>query len=79
MDNETKLSSEQISWLLSSLKKGKKDEQVNVDEFVNEHLTNEQAAAFRNVLKNPDMIKSILSSPQAKKLMEKFNKGGSGE
>ena len=79
MDNETKLSSEQISELLSSLKNGKKDEQVNVSEFVNEHLTNEQAAAFQNVLKNPAMIKSILSSPQAKKLMEKFNKGGTGE
>ena len=77
MDNETKLSSEQISQLLSSLRNGKKDEQVNVDEFVNEHLSNEQAAAFKNVLKNPDMIKAMLSSPQAKKLMEKFSKGGS--
>lgn len=79
MDNETKLSNEQISELFSFLKSDKKDERESVDSFVKEHLSNEQAAALQNALKNPAMIKMLLSSPQAKKLIEKFNQGGAKE
>ncbi len=77
MDNETKLSSQQLDEMLSSLKKT--DEQVNVNDFINEHLNEKQADALKNVMKNPELIKSILSSPQAKKIIEKFSQGGNNK
>lgn len=77
MDNETKLSREQLNEMLSSLKKT--DDQVNVNDFINEHLNEKQADALKNAMKNPELIKSILSSPQAKKIIEKFSQGGNNK
>ena len=63
--------------MLSSFKKT--DEQVNVNDFINEHLNEKQADALKNVMKNPELIKSILSSPQAKKIIEKLSQGGNNK
>lgn len=45
-----------------------------VDEFIKNNLTTSQAEAVKNVLKNPQLLKSILQSPQAKELLERFIK-----
>lgn len=76
MDNETKLSSQQLNEMISSLKNTNSTDKVDVNDFVNKHLNEKQADALQNVMKNPELIKSILSSPQAKRIIEKFSQGG---
>ena len=72
MDNETNLSKEQMNSILSELKKTKETDRVNVDEFAKKHLNEKQTAALKQAMKNPELIKSILSSPQAKKFLERL-------
>ena len=45
-----------------------------VDEFIKNNLTSSQAQAVKNVLKNPQLLKNIMQSPQAKELLERFIK-----
>lgn len=79
MDNETKLSSQQLNEMISSLKNTNSTDKVDVNDFVNKHLNEKQADALQNVMKNPELIKSILSSPQAKRIIEKFSQGGNNK
>lgn len=76
MDNETNLTKEQLSAILSEFKKSKETDNVNVDEFAKKHLNEKQTAALKQAMKDPQLIKSILSSPQAKKLLEKLKGDG---
>ena len=75
MDHETKLSPQQIQSLLDALKNENSGETVDVNAFVGAHLTAEQAAAAKRLLQNPALVKALLNSPGAKKLMERFGKG----
>lgn len=77
MENETKLSPQQLQSLLTLLQSKKSEEGVDVNAFVNAHLTAEQAAAVQRLLQNPTLVKALLNSPQAKKLAEKFGKSPS--
>lgn len=72
MDNETNLSKEQLDALLSDLRQAKETDRVNVDEFAGKHLNEKQTQALKKAMKNPELIKLILSSPQARKLLEKL-------
>lgn len=72
MDNETKLSKEQLEKLISDFKKSGSDDKVNVDEFAKKHLNERQAEALKRAMANPALLKSVLSSPQAKKIIEKL-------
>ena len=76
MDNETNLTKEQLGAILSVFKKSKETDNVNVDEFAKKHLNEKQTAALKQAMKDPQLIKSILSSPQAKKLLEKLKGDG---
>lgn len=71
MDNETKLSKEQLQGLISDLKNSKDNSQINIDEFAKKHLNEKQAQKLKQAMNNPDLMK-FLSSPQAKKLLEKL-------
>ena len=73
MDNETKLSPGQLQSLLAALQSNKNEESVDVNAFV----AAEQASAARRLLQNPALVKTLLNSPQAKSLMEKFGKSPS--
>lgn len=77
MDNETKLSPQQLQSLLAALRSEKSGESVDINAFVNAHLTAEQAAAVQRLLQNPTLVKALLHSPQAKKMMEQFGKSPS--
>ena len=77
MDNETKLSPQQLQSLLAMLQSKESEEGVDVNAFVNAHLTAGQAAAVRRLLQNPTLVKALLHSPQAKKMMEQFGKSPS--
>ncbi len=48
-----------------------------VNDFINRTLTPEQVARFGKLLNDPQLISRLMSSEQAKQLMEKFqNKEG---
>ncbi|MGN0468933.1 MAG: hypothetical protein ACI4GY_09440 [Acutalibacteraceae bacterium] len=72
MDNETKLTDEQIKKLISDFKNTTADGQTDVDEFTKSHLTQSQAAAFKKLLSNPQLIKTILASDKAKQILKQL-------
>lgn len=64
----------QYNELLNNIKSGNEASPGAVEDFINRNLSPTQATAINNVLKNPDLIKQILQSKEAKSLMEKFGK-----
>lgn len=67
MDNDTKLSKEQIKNLISDFKNG---ENASADEFMKKHLSEKQRENIVSALKNPEMLRQILSSQKAKDIMK---------
>ena len=76
MDNETKMTNEQINELFRKAKEKEKGGVLNVSSFIDENLSPEDAQKLKNAMKDPKLIKSILSSPQAQKFFEKFSGKG---
>lgn len=79
MDNETKLSSEQINSIMAEAKKQSVEGNVNTEELMKKHLNEEQAEKVRSILKDPEKLRQLLQSPMAQKFMnsmkEKQDKG----
>lgn len=79
MDNETKLSSEQINSIMAEAKKQSVEGKVNAEELMKKHLNEEQAEKVRSILKDPEKLRQLLQSPMAQKFMnsmkEKQDKG----
>ncbi len=76
MDNETKMTNEQINELFRKAKEKEKGGVLNVSSFIDENLSLEDAQKLKSAMKDPKLIKSILSSPQAQKFFEKFSGKG---
>ena len=76
MDNETKMTNEQINELFRKAKEKEKGGVLNVSSFIDEKLSPEDAQKLKSAMKDPKLIKSILSSPQAQKFFEKFSGKG---
>lgn len=74
MDNETNLSKEQIKNLVSDFKDGKSAP----EDLMKKHLSDGQRQQIISALKNPDMLKQILSSQKAKDIMKAL-KGDNNE
>lgn len=72
MENDTKLSKEQIKKLIDDFKSSTKNGKTDVDEFAKKHLTEEQTDAFKKLLNNPQLIRSILASDKAKEILKKL-------
>ncbi len=70
MDNETKLSKEQINSIKEEL--SEKKENIDINDFMNRHLNEKQQEAFSALLSDPERLRAIMNSPLAQKLMEKF-------
>ena len=66
MENEINISSEQINSFLSRFAKG---QNVSVDS-IKDSLSIEQKDKINSVLSDPEKLKKLLSSPQAKKLFD---------
>lgn len=66
MENEINISSEQINSFLSRFTKG---QNVSADAIKNS-LSPEQKDKINSVLSDPEKLKKLLSSPQAKKLFD---------
>lgn len=71
MDNETKLSKEQLNSIKQEL--SDKKENININDFMNRHLNQKQKEAFSSLLSDPERLKAIMNSPFAQKLMEKLS------
>lgn len=65
MENEINLSKEQINSLLSSLSGGTEDSQA-----LKNSLNPAQKEQLQKVMSDPEKIKAILTSPEAKKLLQ---------
>lgn len=73
MDNETKLSHEQINSIKEALsdKSGPKE----IEQVMEKHLNEKQRQAVKSFLSDEKKLKALLNSPFAKAFMEKY--GGS--
>ncbi len=78
MDNETNLNSEKISELFEKAKQKEKSGVLDVGSFIDENLSPADAQKLKSAMKDPRLIKNILSSPQAQKFFERFSKGKEG-
>lgn len=47
----------------------------NVDDFINKNLSAQASSKLKEILKDKDATQKLLSTPQAKELMQKFMKG----
>ncbi len=68
MDNETKLSSQQINSLLNEVK-GSCDKGASADDLIKKHLTNEQAENVKSILRDPEKLRQFLDSPFARRFI----------
>ena len=66
MENQINISSEQINSFLSRFTKG---QNVSAD-AIKDSLSPEQKDKINSVLSDPEKLKKLLSSPQAKKLFD---------
>ena len=69
MGNEINLSKEQINSLLGGLSGGTRD-----SETLKKSLTPGQQEQLQKVMSDPEKIKAVLTSPEAKKLLEMLRK-----
>ena len=76
MDNETKITNEKRNELFQKAKEKEKGGVLNVGSFIDENLSPSDAQKLKSAMKDPKLIKSILSSPQAQKFFEKFSGKG---
>ena len=74
MQNDTKLSQEKINSLLNMFRDGNTDLQG-----IKNMLDDTQREAVNTILSDPEKLRQMLSSPQAKSLMEKFGKKNRGD
>ena len=66
MDNEINISSEQINSLLGRFGVTSATDSESIEKAVKSSLTPEQQSKIGAVLSDPERLKKILSSPQAK-------------
>ena len=78
MQNETKLSAEMLNSLFQLAKKGKGG-QESIKSILNNSLSDSQKKALGQIMSDPQKMKELLSSPEAKTLMEKLGRGNQGE
>lgn len=69
MDMERNITSQQINSILERFNISSKDKSENVEKAIKDSLTPEQQSKINAVLSDPDKLKKILSSPQAKMLI----------
>lgn len=78
MQNETKLSSEMINSLFQLAKRGKGG-QESVRSILNQTLSEGQKKSLGQIMSDPQKLREMLSSPEAKALMEKLGGSTQGE
>ena len=69
MGNEINISFQQINSVLEHFGVSDKSSSENAEKALKESLSPEQQAKINNLLSDPDRLKKILSSPQAKMII----------
>lgn len=70
MDNETKLSPEQINSIKDAL--SDKNETKDIESIMEKHLNEKQRQAVKSFLSDEKKLQALLNSPFAKAFMEKY-------
>lgn len=76
MDNETKLSQEQINGIMKEVGGLSADEKINTEAFIKEHLNESQAQKVKAMLSDPQKLKELMQSPAAQKIIAMLRKDG---
>ena len=76
MDNETKITNEQINSIMDDFNSSPKKDMNNLGDILSKHLTKEQSASLENFLQDRDKMERLLSSPIAKAFLQKYMKNG---
>lgn len=66
MENEINISAEQINSVLEHFGVSSKDNSQNIENALKNNLTPEQQRKINSIISDPERLKKILSSPQAK-------------
>lgn len=66
MGNETNITPENINSLLRQFTADKKSDPETIEKTIRDSLTPEQQSKISGILSDPERLKKILSSPQAK-------------
>lgn len=69
MENEINISSQQINSVLERFGVSSKSNSDNVEKTLKESLTPEQQSKLNSLLSDPERLKKLLSSPQAKMII----------
>lgn len=72
MDNEINLTPEQIKNILSKFKSAKNEPSQKKEEILKEYLSTDQINKLKNVMNDPQLIRNILSSPSAIKILNQI-------
>ncbi|MBQ8027818.1 MAG: hypothetical protein IJ262_00255 [Clostridia bacterium] len=78
MDNNINLDPKQIKSLIEKLKSSEGSSQEGLEKIAGEYLSPSQLERLKNIMNDPQLIKSILSSPQGMKILKQL-KGESNE
>ncbi len=70
MGNETNITPENINSLLRQFGDAKKADPENIEKTIKDSLTPEQQSKISSILSDPDRLKRILSSPQARMILD---------
>ena len=70
MGNETNITPENINSLLRQFTADKKSDPVTIEKTIRDSLTPEQQSKISGILSDPDRLKKILSSPQARMILD---------
>lgn len=70
MDNETKLSPDQINSIKDAL--SDKSNPKDIESIMEKHLNEKQRQTVKSILSDEKKLQSILNSPFAKAFMEKY-------
>ena len=69
MGNETNITKENINSLLKQLGASDGSDPATIEKAVKESLTPEQQSKINSILSDPERLRKILSSPQAKMVL----------
>ena len=69
MGNEINISSEHVNSILERFGVSSKTNSANAEEAIRSTLTPEQQTKINNLLSDPERLKKVLSSPQAKMII----------
>lgn len=67
----------QINELMNKIARGDGADQKSVNDFINKNLSPSQAKTVNSLLQNPELIKQLLESEQARKLLDRLKNNGS--